>query len=564
MSNAKQQTSASAAPSRFAPRLIATAEVLLIFVLFFVLAGGAAPDVNEAHYLSKAKHYWNPDWCRGDLFLESADAHLVFYWTFGWLTRFLSLDAAAWIGRCSTWLLLAWSWRRLSVAVVPQPLWSLLTAALFAMLLRCSHLAGEWVIGGIEAKNFAFVFFFLGLEALVRNRWPRMWVLLGAASAFHVLVGGWSVIAAALAWLMAKNDRPSLSKMLPALALGGGIALAGLLPGLMLTSGVDADTVTEANEIYVHQRLAHHLLFHRILAQPITLDFAYLGTRPITLPYSHLYFVRHLAFIAVGVGLWRFVRPGDAASRLYYFAAGAIAIAGIGILLDQATMYHEALSAKLMRYYWFRLSDALVPLAVAMLSAQAIQKLKHSRPVAAQWALAGCIVLVTLNTSDVFARRRYDPKPAAVIQAQPAEMNKQQADRCYQDWLATCAWIAAHTPEDEIFLTPRHQQTFKWYAQRGEVVTWKDIPQDAAAVVEWKRRIDEVFPDRIGGYDLAAHGEQELHRLADKYAFRHVVIDRSRSTRPLTFVRVYPPPWQGNSCFEVYRVPSRPTSKPPD
>ena len=115
------------------------AEVLLIFVLFFVLAGGAAPDVNEAHYLSKAKHYWNPDWCRGDLFLQSADAHLVFYWTIGWLTRFLSLDAVAWIGRCSTWLLLAWSWRRLSVAVVPDRLWSLLTAALFAMLLRCSH-----------------------------------------------------------------------------------------------------------------------------------------------------------------------------------------------------------------------------------------------------------------------------------------------------------------------------------------------------------------------------------------------------------------------------------------
>ncbi|MDA1053066.1 MAG: hypothetical protein O3C40_21650 [Planctomycetota bacterium] len=555
MSRSPRKTPARVAPRPSAPA-IATAEVLLIFVLFFVLAGGAAPDVNEAHYLSKAKHYWNPDWCRGDLFLQSADAHLVFYWTIGWLTRFLSLDAVAWIGRCVTWLLLAWSWRRLSVAVVPHKLWSLLTAALFAMLLRCSHMSGEWVIGGIEAKNFAFVFFFLGLEALVRNRWSKVWVLFGAASAFHVLVGGWSVIAGMIVWLAAKKVRPSLLKMLPALALGGVIALAGLLPGLMLTSGVDADTVTEANEIYVHQRLPHHLLFHRILSQPITLDFASLGAPPITLPYSHLYFVRHLAFIAIGVGLWRLVRPSDAASRLYYFAAGAIAIAGIGILIDQTTMYHEALSAKLMRYYWFRLSDAMVPLGVALLMAQAIQKLKTSRPVAAQWALAGCIVLVTLNTSDVFARRRYDPKPAAVIQAQAADMTKPQADRCYQDWLATCDWIATHTPADEIFLTPRNQQTFKWYAQRGEVAAWKDIPQDAAGVVRWKRRIDEIFPDRLGGYDLAAHGEHELQRLAAKYGFRHVVIDRSRSTRPLSFVRVYPPSWQGSSCFEVYRVPS--------
>ncbi len=555
MSHSKSRATSQVASSRAAPRLVASLETLLIFVLFFVLAGGAAPDVNEAHYLCKAKHYWNPDWCRGDLFLESADAHLVFYWTIGWLTRFLSLNAVAWLGRCITWLLLAWSWRRLSVAVVPGRLWSLLTAALFAMLLRCTHLAGEWVIGGVEAKGLAFAFLFLGLEALIQNRWSRAWVLLGTSSAFHVLVGGWSVVAAMLAWFGARKDRSNLMKMLPALALGGGIALTGLLPGMMLTSGVDADTVAEANEIYVQQRLAHHLLFHRILAQPITLDFTYLGVEPVTLPFSHLYFLRHVAAIAIGFALWRFVRPEGGSARLCYFAAGSLAIAATGILIDQATMYHEDLSAKLMRYYWFRLSDVMVPLTVALLSAQALQSLKQSRPAASQWALAGCIVLVTLNVSDLFLRRMHDPQPAAIVQARTSDMSQEQADRCYQDWLNTCEWIATHTPEDEIFLTPRNQQTFKWYAQRGEVVAWKDIPQDAAGVLEWKRRIDEVFPASVGGYDLAAHGEEELQRLAAKYGFHHVVIDRSRSTRPLTFLRVYPQRGQGSSCFEVYRLP---------
>jgi hypothetical protein len=213
-----------------------------------------------------------------------------------------------------------------------------------------------------------------------------------------------------------------------------------------------------------------------------------------------------------------------------------------------------------MRYYWFRLSDVMVPLSVALLLAQAIQKLKSSHLVAAEWALAGCVVLVTVNTSDVFARRRYDPKPTAVIQSQPREMTKQQADRCYLDWLATCDWIATHTPEDAVLLTPRNQQTFKWYAQRGEVVAWKDIPQDAAGVVEWSRRIDAVFPARLGGHDLAAHREQGLQELSDKYGFRHVVIDRSRSNQPLSFVRVYPQSRKDSSCFEVYRLPSSPTS----
>ena len=48
-------------------------EALLIFSLFFLYTGGPPPDVNETHYLPKAKHYWNPDWCGPDVFLDSAD-----------------------------------------------------------------------------------------------------------------------------------------------------------------------------------------------------------------------------------------------------------------------------------------------------------------------------------------------------------------------------------------------------------------------------------------------------------------------------------------------------------
>ena len=208
-----------------------------------------------------------------------------------------------------------------------------------------------------------------------------------------------------------------------------------------------------------------------------------------------------------------------------------------------------------MRYYWFRLSDVMIPVAVAFLSAQSIHKLASSCPVKSQWALASCIVLVTANTSDVFLRRMYDARPSAIAQAQPTELSKEQADRCYHDWLNTCEWIATHTRTDELFLTPRNQQTFKWYAQRGEVVAWKDIPQDAVGVVEWNRRINEVFSPSVRGYDLAAHGEEELQRLSAEYGFRYVVVDRSRSKRPLGFLRVYPERWQGDSCFEVYRLP---------
>ncbi len=43
-------------------------EVAAIVTLFFLVAGCPPPDVNEAHYLAKAKHYWNPDWWRETCF----------------------------------------------------------------------------------------------------------------------------------------------------------------------------------------------------------------------------------------------------------------------------------------------------------------------------------------------------------------------------------------------------------------------------------------------------------------------------------------------------------------
>ena len=48
---------------------------------------------------------------------------------------------------------------------------TVLSGALFLILLDVGELAGEWVADGVEAKSFAFVLVFLAIEAMVRNRW---------------------------------------------------------------------------------------------------------------------------------------------------------------------------------------------------------------------------------------------------------------------------------------------------------------------------------------------------------------------------------------------------------
>lgn len=522
-------------------------EIFFIFLLFFLYAGGVPPDVNEAHYLAKAKHYWNPQWCRGDFFLESDDAHLVFYWTFGWLTQFCSLETTAWIGRLLTWMLLAWAWRRLSVAVVSQRMSALLTAAIFVSLNDWCHLAGEWVIGGVEAKGFAYVLVFLGTEAIVRGRWRWVWPLLGGAAAFHVLVGGWSIIAAGVAWFVAGKTRPSILSMLPFLLLGLLLSAPGLIPALSLTRDEDPAVIAQAVNIYVYQRLPHHLVPSEFSRD----RYAW-----------HLSLLCGWIVLALAEILWKQPKRSDTAPsekkcdekgrarRLDGFVLGGILLAFVGIVIDRWTSTNPELGAVILRYYWFRLSDMLLPVGVALAVGRWLARRKLFFPLAWQGGIAMLIIGLASLHGWQLLEKSGDPRPPADRQTLPASArDRDYTDRVYDDWRDVCRWIAKKTPSDESFLTPRQQQTFKWYAGRSEVVSWKDIPQDAGGVLEWKERMDAVYGR--GEYPSLAHlSQQELTELAEKYHFRYIIVQNNRGPYWWDVTRVY---W--NTTYTVVTLP---------
>lgn len=523
-------------------------ETLFILLLFFLIAGSPPPNVGESHYLTKAKHYWNPEWCRGDLFLESADAHLAFYWCFGWVTKYCSLEQTAWIGRGVTWLLLAWSWQRLSVALVPRPLFAILSAGLLALFTRWFHLAGEWVIGGIEAKSFAYVFFFLALECLVRRRWTPAWLLMGLAAAFHVLIGGWGCVLLGGVWLVesyfgSKDEPPpKLFRMLPAVIGGFVLSLPGLLPAILLNRGVESAAAREAATAYVFERLGHHLVFHR---------------------FAHEYMARHLGLLIVwGTFAWQ-QRHDVRLRALHVFVLGTVLMGFCGAVIDQSLLWQRELAAKLLRYYWFRLSDTMLAAGVALAVIQEISRRQHSRPNLYALALGLAIVACGVDVTHTLRARSELRLPGAFLQPKPTQPPAMQRDadrlppqELFAHWRDVCRWIEQETPREARFLTPRRQQTFKWYAQRPEVVNWKDVPQDAAGLLRWKEAMDEIYPRSTFEDDLAAHSDEQLAAIAKKYQAQYIVLDRTRAQRPLqNFRRVYPPFRSQNPAYDVYLVP---------
>lgn len=463
-------------------------EFLLLMVVCFVMSGAPAPHVNETHYFLKAKHYWDPSFCPGDLFLDSKDAHLPFFWTVGWLTRVVPLDAATWIARFAAWALVSAGWLRLVHAITRVRWAGLLSGLVWLVLVDRFDFAGEWVVGGlngrggVEGKCFAYGFVLFGLAALAEGRWTAPWIWFGAAAAMHALVGGWAVLAALGVWLTGpRTDRPAFRSLLPGLLLGGLLALPGLLPAVALDRGATAADSREAARIYVYERLPHHLAPHTLAEDEF-------GRRVLRFGLLVAAFVALATWSAIQSSpsvtrgqpdLWQ----PDALGRIIRFATMALIGNSIGMAIELTLDHNRPLAASLLRYYWYRQADVIVPAAVALgATCLGLELLRRSQP----WgrlAVAAATLACSAHLMVIAVDRWRNPYPPAVGRMQDVDA-----------WLAACDWIREHAPADAMCLIPRHAQSFKWFAQRADVVNWKDVPQDPAGVIEWRRRIHDIYP----------------------------------------------------------------------
>lgn len=519
-------------------------EVILIFGLCWAYAGQAAPHVNETHYLTKAKSYWNPGWCFSDSFLDSSNPHLLFYLTFGWLTIFLPLASVAWIGRVLTWVLLATSWRSLSSAFTGKRYLTVFTAALFILLLDRCHLAGEWVVGGVEAKGFAFAFVFWGLAAMLRSQWKHAWIYFGIASAFHVLVGGWSCLAAMAVFLFFKiqptESQPSFRSQLLPLAIGGTISLIGILPPILSSRGIPAEDIHLANVILVTQRLSHHQLFGDFATQRVA---------------------SFLALVFAWLVCFSLIPKTKQLKSLGFFATFGLFVALIGILLSGIVESDSNSPAvDLLIYYWFRLSDFAVPLAATFTLVAGWMSLRRAN--STWFRLAGLTAAVAIAGlfSWICVERWSDERPFAVQSSMATyPENQKRTLETYQNWRKACEWVRTNTPRDSRFLTPAKQQTFKWYAERAEIVSWKDVPQDPAGVIGWYgeiqrfHRVQLFYPSGIWAYN-----DQQLRDIATDTGATHIISFQSeldaREGAPPDLKQLYPENPDEQSTFVVFRL----------
>ena len=621
-------------PLQFSPLFFG--ECLVVACLFSIFAGSLAPEVNESHYFTKAKYFWDRSFAPRDLFLNSADAHWFFFSTIGYVTKIASLPVAAWCGRVLGWFALSIAWCIFVRRMVSFRLAATISAPLWVASTHWGQLSGEWVVGGCEAKVFAYALALIGLSEILANRWSKAWCWFGMASAFHVLTGGWITLVSlicysiirwsvsdrrssidrnsgkighfslnATAWFRGSASEPTEMLALPAelqckqdseldmreaepqkqyvprqepgnepfyggdprevskieadtailepmrfqwlgLLVGGCLSLPGLLPALTLNRGVDPALAERGAVIYVFQRLPHHLSPVRF-AMERWLSFG--GLVAITLFFAWAYskYRTNHRLNVTGPSV-----TGSSLRPLLLITTVVSSIAIVGLLIDLGVSpWANNWSASLLRFYWFRWNDVVWPTLLTLL----VLRLASESKIESSQSLRFLAILALAVPGPVlFATRYFDHNRAVLPPADQASLVMRSESpftqkRIREDWLDVCDWIKSNTPTDSLFLTPRFQQTFKWYAHRAEVACWKDAPQDALGLIEWERRMLDIFPRSDEGYGLPLT-DQHLLKLQLSYNLDYVVVDRRIQKQPLLL-----PILHTNENYAVFEFP---------
>jgi hypothetical protein len=265
-----------------------------------------------------------------------------------------------------------------------------------------------------------------------------------------------------------------------------------------------------------------------------------------------------LLLVAVLVGLVGVAAPWSREfRRLQLFIAGAVLLAAIGMAISLAAPFAPDMTARVLRFYWFRLSDVMVPVGVSLLTCSVLWQWQRS---GAPWlaaALALAMLGVGMHLGQVLWNRHLQPWPpadTAIVQVAGWPRSWEESGlAAVADWRAVCQWAATDTPPDAVFLTPRLAHTFGWYAGRSEVVNRKNLPQDAAGIVEWWRRLRHVYgtDDGAGGArwraSLAEMKPEQLRALGREFGADYVI---TTASPPLALDRVGP----ANASFAVYRL----------
>jgi hypothetical protein len=535
--------SAATAARRYKPAVVLGQLLLILVTIVGAFYAGHLLS-NDQDILPSARHFADRDWIPGDWYLN---LHIPYRYLvdaiLGPLILPFDFDQAALITRLAVYALLVpatyFFFRSAGLR------FSLMLVVLYVFIRHQSLIAGEWIYGGAEAKSFAYGFVLLSTAAFLTQRYLLGFAFAGAAISFHVLVGVYALFCATGAMLLNYDSywpqRRDILRRSWLLLVTGAFGIYAVITQLSAKAGADA---ARAAEIYVRFRVPHHVF-----------PGAWGG---------RMRLVELLA--AIGLFVLMFLHGRSRASRFI----AAYALCSTVLFMIGLAIYFAG-DIPLLKYYWFRFPDVMVPLMswvlLAMVSSDVadgeapFRRLPRLNSVLAAAAAplqrawpkmfaAAAIGVVALSIVHLLPSRGQEQRKASAGDDAPTASDDFANDRTAIQPMY--AWIAQHTPRNSVFLVDPMRSDFYMWAERAMFVSFRHSPQTEADIAQWYERLTLCN----GGHAPQTRGEITPHFYSlDQAAIRNIAARYGldyyvgRARQPLPFERVY-----SVNGFTLYKI----------
>jgi hypothetical protein len=408
--------------------------------------------------LPYAKAVYNENWLENDWYLNLAIPYrFLFSYIVGFFADTFGIIQTIIYGRLASYLLIVFS-----IFSLLKPLKTLFESflyffsiVLFFKFFPVGNGAGEWMLGGLETKVFAYAFAIMSLASFLSKKYQKGLFFSGLALSFHLLVGIYNLFCLLPIFLFYQRETngffKKIFKALPIFLLAGAIGIYGIVYQFFL---IEEDVSKLGWDIYVNIRVPHHTL-------------------PNQFPFET--WIKTGVFTLLNITF--FLKSKQRKVKLmsaYALFSVIISLAGVLLFIALGASHH-------LKYYFFRFSDSMLPfltlLNIAAFIIENKEKLYSKKEKQLKYVvLIACLFFIIPKT------KRFLSKIVTTtsISKIKAATNKD---------IPMTEWIKKNTEKTSIFITPPDAQYFYINAERSIFVSWKHSPQNANDMVAWYNRL---------------------------------------------------------------------------
>lgn len=482
---------------------------ILVFAVIFLATFSIRLSDNEEEYFVFAKAFADPHWIAGALSIKDVPGtRIIFDTVVGWALGFASFEQVAAAGRTLCAVLFAFPlallFRKLRLSHMEAVF--LLTAFVVS---HQSFFGNEWIFRSFETKVISYVFVFYSIYYLIEENIRRSVIFAAAAIYFHVLVGGWYVLALFACLLFRRTSLKEIltSALILAVLL---MPLGFYLADKYLVHNPNVIDGVTVSWVYAYIRNPHHLT---VMAKLLRGD-------------SAVQIEVALSAIMGWLCIKTWVKDKDP-------AIGALCLLSLALFAQQFLSLVVAFfdtQAVFLKFYPYRTSALSLFLSLTLLLLL-FKKSGWLHP-GRQWAVVSVMLaFVVLGLGSRLYKNGVDSYRVAYPSAKQLAMN------------SASDWIRLHTDSAAVVLdlddrSPGHLDFIR-QTQRDSFSVYKFVPTTNRLIYEWYQRV--LARDQLAN-DMSA-----LPAIKGKYRIDYILSERPLSGATLR-------PVYQNEFFHLYAV----------